>query len=66
MRVGDGSADAITPVVRKMPDPMTLPSTKRMPERRPSARTSPSSGRVRVWAFGVRLSDLPQPPKPNA
>ena len=32
------------PVVRKIPDPMTLPTTSRMAEPSPIARTSPSSG----------------------
>src|SRR5688572_21884397 len=34
---------AMPPVVRKIPEPMTLPTTRRMAEPRPMARISPSS-----------------------
>ena len=43
MSDADGSTAAMDPVVRKMPDPITLPMTKRVAEPSPSARTSPSS-----------------------
>ena len=39
----DGITTAIPPVVRKMPEPMTLPTTNRMADPSPMARTSPSS-----------------------
>ena len=37
------SRSAMPPVVRKMPDPITLPTTNRMADRRPMARARPSS-----------------------
>src|SRR6187431_250082 len=45
IRGADGRSAAMTPVVRKMPDPITLPSTKRTADPRPRARTRPSSSR---------------------
>jgi hypothetical protein len=36
----DGITAAIPPVVRKIPEPMTLPTTKRIADQRPMARTS--------------------------
>src|SRR3954467_6570127 len=55
-KAGDGSAAAIVPVVRKIPEPMMLPRTKRTADPRPSARTSPSSGKVvatDAWRTGA-------------
>ena len=40
----EGMVAAITPVVRKMPEPMTLPTTKRMADLSPIARISSPSG----------------------
>ena len=40
----DGIVLAITPVVRNIADPMTLPTTNRIADPRPMARTSSASG----------------------
>jgi len=47
---------AMPPVVRKIPEPMTLPTTNRVAERSPSTRSSPSSGLAAVSMFiGAKL-----------
>jgi hypothetical protein len=55
---GDGRAAAMTPVVRKIPEPMTLPTTKRVAERTPRALMRPSS--ASVLAEGVTGATGPE------